>query len=65
MRKKVKEGGIQVEFRKFIVYKVTCPKMSPIGSSHMDLNSQPCLKEQIEVKWSDSNENKWSFFLHP
>lgn len=51
--RRVKEGkqgklGFKVvDFRKFIGYKIRCPRSSPIGSGHMGLNGQPGLKEQI------------------
>lgn len=38
-----------VEFRKFIVSEIRCPKSSPVGSRRMDLNGQLGLKEQIRV----------------
>lgn len=42
--------GLKVgEFRMFIVYKIRCPRSSPIGSGRMVLNGQPGLKEQIRV----------------
>ena len=45
-----KVGTKVVEFRKFIVCKIRCPKGSPTGSGHMGWNGLSGLKEQIRVK---------------